>query len=83
MGRVVESGEKSPAEMQQGRKKEKSQIGRASSSSFVGLVDQPLIDVFLAAAAKKLHFHKSSHEEWVHWVAGSRGPNTLNALDLV
>ena len=41
-------------------KKEKSQIGRGSS--FVGLVDQPLIDVFLAAAAKKLHFHKSSHE---------------------
>ena len=63
MGRV-QSGEKSPAEMQQGRKKkkEKSQIGRGSSSSFVGLVDQPLIDVFLAAAAKKLHFHKSSHE---------------------
>ena len=60
MGRV-QSGEKSPAEMQQGRnKKEKSQIGRGSS--FVGLVDQPLIDVFLAAAAKKLHFHKSSHE---------------------
>ena len=58
MGRV-QSGEKSPAEMQQGRKK-KSQIGRGSS--FVGLVDQPLIDVFLAAAAKKLHFHKSSHE---------------------